>query len=1016
MPWVLALLVALGCLAAASAGWLVGSPGGSGPAAPAQADVRQMLAALPLRFEANRGQVNEQVDFVARGAGYEISLSSRGAAIGLDRRGGRAVVGMSVLGANERARAGGVGRVAGRSNYLIGSDPRGWTRNVPSFERVRYDGVYPGIDLVYRGNQKRLEYDFLVAPGADPRDIALAFTGGRVSLAPNGDLLVRARGGTLREKRPFAYQRIGGATRKVESRFVLGPRGRVTFQLGGYDRSRPLVIDPELVYSTHLGGGAQGEGSGGFGGESGEGVKVDGAGNAYVVGSTNAIAPRPFPTRGPVQGASGGGIDAFVTKLNPAGDGIVYSTYLGGGAADRAFGVALGPGGEAYVTGQTASTGATPFPTKNPIQSANAGSNDIFVAKLNAAGDDLLYSTHLGGTGSDRSFGIALDATGAAYVAGYTPSTNFPTANAIDATHNGGDDAFVAKLNPAGSTLAFSTYLGGTAADGADAIAVDQSSGDAFVSGGTASAGFPIFPTPGAFQTTRSAGAGNTLDGFVSRVKGDGSALVYSTFLGGSGRDQANGVAVDSGGAAYVAGSTSSDDFPLQSPLQGARASVSTLDDVFVTKLDAAGSAAVYSTYYGGREVDEGSAIAIDSTGAAYVSGTTDAAGDFPAVNPIGRGSGSQDALLLKLNPAGSAAVYATSLGSSDGDLGFAVAVDSGGNAYLVGQANAYSSPPGNFPTTPNAFQPQAPGGSEAFVAKVVEPPTSPLVTSLRSRSGPVTGGTRVTIGGTGFSGATAVRFGDTPAASFTVDSDTRISAVSPARDRGLTKVTVTTPAGTTPPNPVATFEYAEGTWTPTGSLNDTHFSAPLVGLADGRVLLASGMATRGGPTIGSSEVYDPKTRTWTKTADMATSRHTHTATLLSGPACRGAAPPSYCGQVLVAGGFALGVTTGDQPVLETAELYDPKTGTWSPTGAMTARRALHAATLLDGPPCRTDSPPGYCGKVLVVGGRTCNTPSPGGCPSSQRLSSAELYDPATGTWAPTGGMSKRCLDHPADS
>lgn len=1004
--WAFGLVAALGCLAAA-AGWLAGSADTPRATAPAKADVRQLLGGL--RFETNRGQVDRRIDFIARGAGYEVSLSNRGASIGLERGGVRRTVGMSVLGARARARVAGVGNVAGRSNYLIGSDPRRWHRNVPSFERVRYRGVYPGIDMVYRGSAERLEYDFVIAPGADPGDIALAFTGGRVSLADSGDLLVRARGGALRQKRPFTYQRVGGATREVPSRFVLKSRGRVAFHVGRYDRSKPLVIDPQLVYSTYLGGGAQGEGQGGPGAESGEGVAVDASGSAYVVGSTNAAAPSPYPTRGAVQGTNGGGIDAVVTKLNPSGDDIVYSTYLGGGGADRAYDVAVSPAGEAYVTGQTASPGttpatATPFPTANAIQATNAGgANDVFVAKLNAAGNDLVYSTYLGGSGSDRSRGIGLDSSGTAYVAGYTASTNFPTQSAIDATHNGGDDAFVAKLAASGSALAFSTYLGGSGADGAEAIDVDPATGDAYVAGGTASTSFPV--TAGALQTTRSGQASNTQDGFVSRVKADGSALEYSTFLGGSASDQAAGVAVDSGGAAYVTGSTASDDFPLQAPLQATRASVSTDDDLFVTKLNAAGSAAAYSTYYGGRETDQGSSIDVDSTGAAYVTGTSDGFGNFPLTNPIGRGSGNQDALLVKLNPAGSSAVYSTLLAGSDGDLGFDVAVGPGG-AYIVGQANAYASPPGNFPTTPDAFQARAPGGSEVFVAKVAETPTSPLVTSLRTRSGPVTGGTNVTIVGSGLSGATAVRFGDTPAASFTVESDSRISAVSPARERGRTTVTVTTPAGTTPPNPVATFEYAEGTWTQTGSLNDAHFSAPIVLLADGRVLLPSGMTTRAGPTTGSSEIYDPRTRSWTRTADMATSRHTHTATLLSGPACRRAAPPDHCGKVLVTGGFALGVTTGNLPVLGSAELYDPRTGTWTGAGAMTARRALHAATLLDGPPCHTDSPPSYCGKVLVVGGRTCDQPPPAGCPATQRTNTSELYDPTTGNWARTGEMN----------
>jgi hypothetical protein len=972
------------------------STGANGAHARMSTDVRKLLEAP--RFEVNRGQFGEALDFVARGVGYAVSLSSRGASIGLRRKGADAVVEMALLGADASAPGAGVGRVAGRSNYLTGSDRRRWRRNVPSFERVRYDGVYPGIDMVYRTVGDRLEYDFLVAPGADPGAIALRFSGGSLSLARNGDLLIHVRGGTLREKRPFVYQDIDGARRKVAARYVLGRGGRVTFELGDYDRSKLLVIDPEVRYSTYLGFGAQGEGQGGPGSETARAVAVDGSGSAYVVGSTSALTG--FPTSGPIQGASGGGVDAFVTKLDPAGSGIVYSTYLGGGGADRAYAIAVNAAGEAYVTGDTASSGTTPFPTMTAIQATNAGGNDAFVAKLNAAGDALLYSTYLGGTGADRARGIALDATGAAYVAGGAASTNFPAVSAIDATHNGGEDAFVAKLAPDGSALLFSTYLGGSLGDGAEAIAFSETTGDAYVTGATASAAFPV--TPDALQTTGP--AAGTQHAFVSRVAGDGSVLRRSTFLGGGARDAGLGVAVDAEGEAYVTGSTNSDDFPLQAPLQPARKSVSTIDDAFVTKLNPTLSTAVYSTYLGGSQADEGSAIAVDSTEAAYIGGISES--DFPQVAPIGQAAGNQDAFVTKLDPSGAAMVYSSLFGGSDGDLAFGIAVDRGANAYLVGQANAYASPPGNFPTTAGAFQERAPGGSEAFVTKIASAPNSPLVTSLRSRSGPATGGTEVTISGTGLGGATQVRFGDTPARSFTVESDTRIRAVTPAHDLGKTRVTVTTPTGVTPANHVATFEYAEGTWTLTGSLNDSHFAAPLVLLDDGRVLLPSGISTRGGPAIGSTEIYDPKTRSWTKTADVRTPRHAHTGTLLGGPACRSSSPPSYCGKVLVAGGYPIGVA-GNQPVLETAELYDPRSGTWSDTGAMNVRRALHPAILLDGPACQGDSPPGYCGKVLAVGGRTCNLPAPATCPTT-RTNTAELYDPATGTWTPVESMLRQ--------
>ena len=419
----------------------------------------------------------------------------------------------------------------------------------------------------------------------------------------------------------------------------------------------------------------------------------------------------------------------------------MYSTYLGGAGADRAYAIAVNAAGEAYVTGETASTAATPFPTANAIQSTNAGGNDVFVAKLNAAGNALPYSTYLGGTASDRARGIALAATGAAYVAGYAASENFPTANAIDATHGGGDDAFVTKLAPNGSSLLFSTYLGDSANDGADAIAFSPATGDAYITGSTASGAYPT--TAGAFQTTGPSGSVNTNDAFVSRVKGDGSELVYSTFVGGGARDVGVGIAVDADGAAYVTGATASDNFPLQSPLQAARKSVANIDDAFVTKLNAAGSAVVYSTYYGGIQHEQANAIAVDTTGAAHIAGISNSHADFPQVAPIGQGAGSDDVFVAKLDPAGAAATYSSLLGGSDGDTGFAIAVDQDANAYLVGQANHYTSPPGNFPTTRGAFQASAPGGSEVLVVKIAPAPTSPLVTSLRSRSGPATGGRR---------------------------------------------------------------------------------------------------------------------------------------------------------------------------------------------------------------------------------------------------------------------------------
>jgi len=537
------------------------------------------------------------------------------------------------------------------------------------------------------------------------------------------------------------------------------------FEVGAYDASLPLVIDPTLVYSTYLGGS-------GF--DYGSGIAVDSAGNAYVTGQTYST---DFPTANPFQAARVGGPDAFVAKLNAAGSALVYSTYLGGNGDDYGRGIAVDAAGNAYVTGET---GSTNFPTANPLQASNAGGNyDAFVAKLNAAGSALVYSTYLGGSDYDYGYGIAVDAAGNAYVTGETFSTNFPTANPLQASNAGGPNAFVAKLNAAGSALVYCTYLGGSGGDSGQGIAVDAA-GNAYVTGETGS----NFPTANPFQASNAGGP----DAFVARLNATGSALVYSTYLGGNGNDHGSAIAVDAAGNAYVTGETFSTNFPTANPL---RASNAGGGDVFVAKLNAAGSALVYCTYLGGSSWDYGTGIAVDAAGNAYVTGLTGST-NFPTANPLqaANAGGNYDAFVAKLNAAGSALVYSTYLGGSDTDFGYGIAVDAAGNAYVTGET--YSR---NFPTA-NAFQ-NSNSYSDAFIAKLSSN-LVPTLTSL-SPSGAATGGPAFTLtaNGTNFISGSVVRWNGSDRTT-TYVSATQLTASIPASDiaaAGTAQVTVFNPA-----------------------------------------------------------------------------------------------------------------------------------------------------------------------------------------------------------------------------
>jgi hypothetical protein len=721
----------------------VTSPVSASQAEPkAQAKILDNYGKLPLSFEANHGQTDARVKFLSRTGKYTLFLTGDEAVLTLNSKTNRARIGsatrlpqssmaapktggvlrMKLRNANPAAKVTGVDELVGTTNYFIGNDPTKWRTNVPTYAKVKYEEIYSGIDLVYYGNQRQLEYDFIVAPGADPHRIAFAVRGAkRIRQDGNGELVFKMSDGEIRWHKPLVYQETDGMKQKIAAHYAITDTNRVGFELGKYDASRPLYIDP-LIYSTYLGGRGVNEGLG---------IAVDNSGNAYVTGYTSSAS---FPiTTGAFQTTINGSSNAFVTKINPSGSVLVYSTYLGGSGTDAGYAIAVDSAGNAYVTGPTNSPNFPTTPVAFQTVCGGGCNGKAFITKINPSGSALVYSTYLGGSGAENGSGIAVDSSGNAYVTGSTGSTDFPTMNPLQPTYGGSGDAFVTEINPSGSALVYSTYLGGSGTDAGSGIAVD-SSGNAYVIGVTASANFP---TANPLQPANGGGD----DAFVAKLNPSGSALVYSTYLGGSDYDQGQGIAVDSAGDVYVTGSTVSTDFPIMNPLQPANGGDY---DAFVAKLNPSGSALVYSTYLGGSSNDFGyGGIALDSSGNAYVTGYT-LSTDFPTMNALQPTSGGGlDAFVTKINPTGSALVYSTYLGGSGDEFGKSIAVDSAANAYVAGHTTST-----NFPITPGAFQTVcggcSVGGPDAFVSKIGNRLNS--VTTIASSSNPSAFGQSVTF------------------------------------------------------------------------------------------------------------------------------------------------------------------------------------------------------------------------------------------------------------------------------
>ena len=756
---------------------------------PGAREAQQVLATyshLPLIFEANHGQTDATVRFLARGSGYGLYLTTQDAVLAFQHSSAdskyptRSVISMKLVGAAAAVEPEGDLQLPGESNYFIGNDPAQWHRDIPQFARVRYRNVYPGVDLVYYGNQGRLEYDFEVAPGSDPAQVALEFKGSRnPRIDATGDLVVPVGGSQVRLQAPRVYQKFGAEERTVAGRFELRGQNEIGFHLGAYDRNRTLIIDPTLTYSTYLGG---------SGNEACSviapiiivgisaptpgcpAIAVDAASNAYVAGSTTST---DFPeTAGEYQPAlaAGATANAFIAKFSPAGS-LLFSTYLGGSGTDYTAGIAVDAGFDVIVAGTTSSAN---FPTKGSNTAFQAtplsGGKHVFLSKLDPSGKTLLYSTYLSGLGVDLASGLALDPGGNAYVTGTTTSqeveTGFPSTIGSYQTSPAAGSAiqfFMSKINPnvsGSSSVPYSTYFGGASPSGAAGVAVGggiavDSTSNVYITGGT---NFTDLPLLNAYQAINEGG----LDAFAAKFNPagvTGTQLLYSTYLGGSGDDVGYAMAVDSSDDAYVAGSTSSTDFNVTGTVSTAlQSNNGGGTDAFIAKLGipCSGSTCTtstvpltYFTYLGGSGTDVATAITVDNNSGARITGWTNST-NFPIVgSPIQStfGGGETDAFFASVNTAATcspivtptcvATSTTTYFGGTGADFGTGVALDPQGASYLSGETASST----GFPLL-NANQGTLNGPNDAFVSKLspvlnltMLPPTpTPLVVGMGSQ------------------------------------------------------------------------------------------------------------------------------------------------------------------------------------------------------------------------------------------------------------------------------------------
>jgi hypothetical protein len=722
------------------------------------------LARMPIRFEANAGQHPNEARFVARRGTAALVLGDEGATLSIhqrrapkvqrgvpgrtdvDMRSNRVVLGYKVAG-GRTVKPVASEQLATKTNYFIGSDRSKWHTNIPTYAKVTYPNVLDGVDLVYHGENGSLEYDFVVAPGTSVETVAMNVEGaGNLTLTDSGELRIHTYAGDIVQPRPVVYQRDAkGAKHTVASSYRLVGREKVAFQVGDYDRARPLVIDPVIGFATYLGG---------TGYDDLTGVAIDAAGNTYVTGATYSV---DFPTvnaydatfnsYNPCPSCTPFSEDVFVAKLTSDGSALAYSTYIGGLNTDWPSGIAIDAGGDAYVTGWTTSFD---YPLKSEFNTRACCEQDGFVSRLSADGSSLVYSSYLAGSGEDEPSAIAVDATGI-YVAGSTTSADL-TAPPVEggggakpqggASGKGDLDAFVVKLTPAGNAAIYVKYLGGLSDDYGTALAVD-SGGSAFIAGYTWSNDFPAASSVKATCTDGNDPSYN--DAFVAKLDDTGTNFTYVSCFGGTNNESAYGIAVDSTGSAYVTGDTWSDDFAGAGSIQPYGGN----GDAFVTKLAPAGSSVVYSTFIGGTDGDYGRAIALDSTNTAWVTGNTSSE-DFPTVMPVqaafgggGGEGGPADAFVARVNAAGTALVFSTFYGgSTEADYGTAIAAK--GSTIVVG-GSSYST---DLPVL-NAKQATNAGEQDGWVSKLTAPA---LLINPQTATVPVGDGLQfAAAGGAGF-------------------------------------------------------------------------------------------------------------------------------------------------------------------------------------------------------------------------------------------------------------------------
>src|SRR5665213_2786604 len=685
---------------------------------------------FPLSFEPNRQQTNNaDVKFLARGEGYILFLTGKDATLSLGKAANStAVMHMSLVGANANPSFSGMEELPGKSNYFIGNQPENWRTNIPTYRKVAEHNIYPGVDLIYYGTQRQLEYDFVIAPGTSPSKIQIAFSGANnLHADPNGDIVLSAAGkDDVRLHKPVAYQKLGEEKQLVAANYILNRNGGVEFAIGDYDPRRPLIVDPILAYSTYIGG---------SGIDVANGIAIAPDNTAFIAGSTFSTN---YPTIHALQGNAGGvdfPQDAFVSKISSDGSTLLYSTYLGGENIDIAHGIAIDNSGNAYVVG---STNSPHFPI-GPFfinglcggdgkcgATWNPGGHIVtngFVTKLNAAGSAILYSSFIGEYDDLFAQAIAVDKDNNAYITGIVtpdfaptvtitppalPPPLYPiTASAFQPSIIG-NNAFVLKIGSIGNNILYSSYLGGSIEDIGYGIGLD-STANVYVTGLTYSTDLAV--TAGALQPAYG-GAG---DGFVAKVNTNASgaaSLNYLTYLGGSGLDQGNAIAVDPAGNAYVAGTTDSTTFGFAA--DGFQTTSNGQGDAFIAKLTTTGTIS-YFTYLGGTKADSATGIAVDSTANVYVTGST-VSTDFPTAGAVFQpnyGGGNADSFVAKLDPTGKTLLYSSYLGGTNTELATGIAVDTSGSAYVTGQTCSE-----DFPLA-NPLQGVPGGNCDAYVAKV---------------------------------------------------------------------------------------------------------------------------------------------------------------------------------------------------------------------------------------------------------------------------------------------------------